>query len=181
MRLCSGGGHPCGGDGRPCMCAVLPRQAQRTALVPAHGCSGRCRHHLLHHHPQVRHPLAAGASPPSRPPAVAQILVALFPSLPLPIPQCHAQYAHSMRGTCTQTFMRFLFRIVTARATSTQLLLTRLIIHPIIWGMLTLMFTHTARHIGMPSSLSLLTMACPVVQHVTFCPLRAFGAKCAPA
>ena len=39
-------------------------------------------------------------------------------------------------------------RIVTARATAQQLLLTRLVIHPVIWGLITLLFTHTARHIG---------------------------------
>ena len=106
MRLCSGGGHHCGGDGCPCVRAVLPRQGQRAALVPAHGCSWRCRHHILHHHPQVRHSLAARAFPPSCSLAVAQISAPLFPSRPLPISQCHARYAHSMRGTCTKIFMR---------------------------------------------------------------------------
>ena len=39
-------------------------------------------------------------------------------------------------------------RLITARATANQLLLLRLVFHPIIWGVMSLMFQHTARWIG---------------------------------
>ena len=53
--------------------------------------------------------------------------------------------SHSAKGGASTVLLR---RIVTARATAQQLLVTRLVIHPAIWGMITMLFTHTARHIG---------------------------------
>ncbi|KAK9803448.1 hypothetical protein WJX73_002248 [Symbiochloris irregularis] len=39
-------------------------------------------------------------------------------------------------------------KLITKRATAGQLLLLRLVFHPLIWKLMTLLFTHTARHIG---------------------------------
>ena len=68
-------------------------------------------------------------------------------------------------------------RLITARATANQLLLLRLVFHPIIWGVMSLMFQHTARWIGELSPTASVTRdalpctipTCHVTNHQTAC------------
>ena len=55
-------------------------------------------------------------------------------------------------------------RLITARATANQLLLLRLVFHPIIWGIMSLLFQHTARWIGAPQGCVLLAQTVIVRQ-----------------
>ena len=43
-------------------------------------------------------------------------------------------------------------RIVTLQASSSQLLLVRAIVHPLIWSIMTQLLLHTARHLGMTAA-----------------------------
>lgn len=52
-----------------------------------------------------------------------------------------------------------LFRLVTSRTSINDLLILRLVIHPTIWSMLIVLFSHTVRHIG-----AQVNPASPVVQ-----------------
>lgn len=49
---------------------------------------------------------------------------------------------------CSGNLLHFLDRLVTTRATPTQKLLVRLVIHPSIWVVVTMYFRHLGRHIG---------------------------------
>ncbi|KAK9840882.1 hypothetical protein WJX84_012114 [Apatococcus fuscideae] len=51
-------------------------------------------------------------------------------------------------------------RIVTLQASSSQLLLVRAIVHPLIWSIMTQLLLHTARHLGPLPDLMIVVFAC---------------------
>ncbi|KAK9816972.1 hypothetical protein WJX72_007636 [[Myrmecia] bisecta] len=59
--------------------------------------------------------------------------------------------------------------IVTKRATPNQLLLVRLVVHPIVWNVMTVLFMHTASHIGpVPNLMQVTFLVWPEIYKAVF-------------
>ena len=69
-------------------------------------------------------------------------------SLLLVVMQPPVQVHTEMAGKVQVLTYHVQCRIVTLQASSSQLLLVRAIVHPLIWSIMTQLLLHTARHLG---------------------------------